>query len=195
MTLQRRTLEVVDFEDRDGAKTQAIRVNNISPLDWLATRSKDKLDPHQFEAGKRARIDFSRARSASIRVAVVSSQALYRTTGMMRDAKEWSGRGQASSGPRDATGVSDARLDAVRRLGQLLDRIGSVSFFQIEQVVVLELSLSEVSERTGEDQRYVSRRFREALDGAASFYKLAPRGYVNHPGHDGLKPISRALSE
>jgi hypothetical protein len=195
LAISGRTLEVVDFEDADGVKTTAIRVNNIAPLDWLATRSKDKLDPHQFEAGKRARGDFARARSSSIRIVEASSQALYRTAEMMRDQKDWSGRGQASAQPRNASGASDARLDAVRRLGQLLDRIGSVSFFLIEQVVVFELSLAEVSTRTGEDQRYVSRRFREALDNAAAFYQLAPKGYVAHPGHDGLKPISRALTE
>jgi hypothetical protein len=165
---------------KKGDTIAAVRVNNISPLQWLSTRNRDPLEPHQIEAGRRAEQDFMRARGQQVRVADVASAALYRTHQMMQDAKTWTGRGAAKvhRGNPDA----DYRIDAVRRLGAMQDHVGAVSFKLLSMVIGAEMSLAAVAEATGEDPKFIGRRFREALDDAASFYSLAPRGHVSHPG-------------
>ncbi len=179
----RREYRPADVTAPDGSTATVARVQNTSPLEWLASRSRDPLQPYQLETGRLVVRDFHRARQSSIRVANVSAGALYRTADMMKQSKDWDGRGAASKQPR-AYGVSDARLDAIRRLGSLLAHVGAVSFHLLERVLSDEVGLAALTAELGEDQKYVSRRFREALDSAASFYQLAPKGYVSHPGRE-----------
>lgn len=173
----RREYSPIEFIEPDGTKTTTVRVNNITPLIWLAERCRDKLEPHQAEAGRKAEQDFHRARSASLKVADVSAQALYRTAGMMRDTKTWEGRSGASGEQRAYT-QSMGRLDAIKRLGALMQSVGPVSFFFLEAVIANETGLADLAKRVAEDQKYVSARFREALDAAAKHYGLLSRNYV-----------------
>ena len=183
LALAGRTYRPEEIAQADGSKATVARVQNMDPLQWLISRSRDPLQPHQAEAARRAQKDFARARSSSVKVAGASAQALYRTADAMNAAKEWTGRSTGSAQPRSFT-VSDHRLDAIRRLGQMMEHVGAVSFHLLSRVLGDDVGLTALSEELGEDQKYVSRRLREALDQAASFYSIAPKGYASHPGRD-----------
>ena len=176
----------------DGTKANFARVQNMDPLQRLISRSRDPLQPHQAEAARRAQKDFSRARQSNLKVADASAQAFYRTADMMKAGKEWTGRNASSSQPRTFA-VADHRLDAIRRLGQMMENVGAVSFHLLSRVLGDEIELAALSDEFGEDQKYVSRRLREALDQAASFYSIAPKGHASHPGRNDAQ-ITQAMN-
>jgi hypothetical protein len=70
--------------------------------------------------------------------------------------------------------LGDSRLDAMARIGRLQDEVSKISFWLLEQVIGTERTLKQVAELLGEDQRYVGRRFREALWDAAGHYRMVP---------------------
>lgn len=78
--------------------------------------------------------------------------------------------------PTTFSGMSDSRLDAQARLGDLAEDISNLSFWMLEQIVHLERKYSEVASSLREDERYVSARFREALTDAAAHYRMCSPG-------------------
>lgn len=176
-----REFRPVEVQADDGTGAMVARVQNVSPLDWLAKRARDPLQPFQLEAGRLVERDFARARSGGIRGSSTSwaAAALYATHEAMQ-ANE-SGRGFARRAGASYS-VADHRLDAIRKLGQLHDAVGAVSFHLLSRFIGDEIGIGDLARECGEDEKFIGRRLREALDDAAAFYSLALRGYAPHPG-------------
>lgn len=139
---------VVDDPIEAGAKLTA-RVNLAEhPLEWMAARGR--IDPVQYEAGRRFRVLFERAEIGGAR-------------GI--DPGKVKVDGGGAGDPLDA-GVAEA----IGMLGRIANGVGNVSYRLLHQVAGAGKTLTEVAAgwpMAGAMQlrcAYVGERFREALD-------------------------------
>lgn len=140
------------------------------PLEFMRYQSKDPLEEWEYLAGQRFRQDFEIAHRSGSTTVDYSRGAMF-DTDMARAnrAAGYEGRGYAS--PTSAVDVSQARIDAMSRRGSFAKHNKTSAWF-LEAVIGFELWPKECATFLGEDVRYVSRRFREALHDAAGFYRI-----------------------
>ena len=157
-------------------------VRNVSqtPLDYLYFQSRDRLEYWEWIAGKRFEYDWQRARTdAPVTVSLdgLMLAKVARPTAEQRRRERLNPttfRPAAGRRVRSTPELGDSRLDAMARIGRLQDEVSKISFWLLEQVIGTERTLKQVAELLGEDQRYVGRRFREALWDAAGHYRMVP---------------------
>jgi hypothetical protein len=162
------------------APLQRIGFDGRAPLDYLYFQSRDRLEYWEWIAGKRFEYDWQRARTdAPVTVSLdgLMLAKVARPTAEQRRRERLNPttfRPAAGRRVRSKPELGDSRLDAMARIGRLQDEVSKISFWLLEQVIGTERTLKQVAELLGEDQRYVGRRFREALWDAAGHYRMVP---------------------
>lgn len=155
-----------------GIERQPI-TSKMAPLEFLHFQARTPIALYQYIAGVLFRTDFEMSRVGSSGVIDASRLAMFAVDGIDKERSEYHGKG-AKRMVRVAN-VSDRRLDALKRLGAIAAKISDLSYWMLEKVVGDERPISEVAKIMRADERYAGPRFREALDEAAKYYRLAPR--------------------
>lgn len=154
------------------------RNTSATPLDYLYFQARDPLAFWEWVAGRRFEYDWQRAHTDAPMTVSLDGLMLSKVQRPTAEERRRERIRPATFRPsvgrrvRSKPELGDSRLDALARIGRLQDEISKISFWLLEQVIGYERTLKQVGELLSEDQRYVGRRFREALWEAASFYKL-----------------------
>jgi hypothetical protein len=170
-------VRVPDIARPDDPGEPALRVVS-APLEWMFYRAPKPIEIWQYQAGVLYRKQHHAAQISPARAVDMSAAALYATAEVMA-AKGAGARANKRYGT-DFT-AADHKIDAVREIGRLMNRISNLSYFLLWRVVGEEYSLSRMAAIMGEDKRYLVTRFREALTEAAAFYRLTTNDRPSRP--------------
>ena len=129
------------------------------PLAWLAGR-KDRagapfITAEQYEAGRRLACEHAKGHATE------------------RITQSWNASGVRGDAPRDRLAVSEAALDARRRVERALDAVGPGLCDVLLAVCCEEVGLETVEKRQGWPQRSAKVVLRLALDRLADHYGIA----------------------
>lgn len=153
---------------------EIIAPHRATPIEFMRLHPNQPLADYQYLAACKFREDFDTAHSMSSGVTNYARGEMYDTDLARADrARGYHGKGASRSA--SAGGHSDARLMAMHRRGAFAG-IYRMSFWLAEAVIGFEIWPKAIADHWGEDQKYVGRRFREALDDLASFYRMHVRG-------------------
>lgn len=155
---QHRELRAASVEVDGTRETVAVNAAE-SPLAWLAGR-RDRtgapmISPQQYEAGRRLAADHARGH------------------GTARVTQSWDASGVRGDAPRDRLAVSEAALDARRRVERALAAVGPGLADVLVAVCCEETGLEAVEKRLGWPARSAKVVLRLALDRLADHYGIA----------------------
>jgi hypothetical protein len=166
--------------DLDGGYL-AMRNTSSSPLDYFYFQSKAGIAWWEWIAGKRFEYDWHIASSGRALTQSLQSLMLARVPKMTRAERKDRRLRPRTFKPRGAkrvkaspTSISDSKLDAMARLGRLMDSVSNVSWWLLVEIVGKERTAKTVALQLGETPDYIGRRFRESLCEAAAHYRLGP---------------------
>jgi hypothetical protein len=176
---QPRSIEELPHPDEP--KAWARRNTSASPLEYLRWQSKAPLADWEYLTGKRFEHDWA--------IAYHNGQLTMPLERVMQIRREHEPRRRPGQAPRVVTfkprfakrqargpieAMSDARIDALARLGILMACVSNVTFFMLREVIGHERWLKDVAAQMGVSQEYAAQRFREALCDAALHYADEP---------------------
>jgi hypothetical protein len=169
-----RAVEMLDPDQRPGQGEIVMR-SMKSPLEYMFYQSQAPIERFQYLAGLKFRVDYSMAMPSSSGVVNYDSMAemaIEESAKALREFNEKTFRQSYAKTQFDFNGPNDSRIDAMDRLGALAAEISDVGFYMLKRVVGEEYQIKDVASFLGEDRRYVSKRFHEALTEAAAHYRL-----------------------
>lgn len=158
------------------AKLTVTRNTLSSPLDYLFFQAKAPLEKWEWLAGKRFEFDYHVAHRSGPLTVSLERLVMAKIEPQKRDALQTFKPRRPRRPRRGPPNVSDARLDALARLGRLAAGISKISCYLLEQIVGRERWIKDVAGELRTSPEYVSQRFREALWDAADHYANRERG-------------------
>lgn len=146
------------------------------PLEFMRFQSKDCLEEWEYLAGQRWRGDFDAAnRSGGMSVDPTRGDMFDTDAARKHRAAGYYGKGASRN--HTAVDITSSRIDAMHRRGEFAKREPR-SAWLLDAVVGFEIWPKDIATMWGQDVRYVGPRFREALQDAASFYRIAYKAMV-----------------
>jgi hypothetical protein len=151
------------------AGIEIVAPHRQSPVDGLRANHRNPLLDWEWLAAQRFRVDFDIAHTAGGTVNYERMGMFDTDLARKHRAAGYSGKG--ASRVASASGLADARLDAMQRRGAFAAQ-NRMSFWLAEAIVGFELWPKDVARVLKENPDYVGRRFREALHDLAGFYRM-----------------------
>lgn len=150
------------------------RATHTSPLEAMYSYAKRPLEEFQYLAGCRFRVDWHLSRLSPLGAIDYAQAATYAVDDVLKAKGAIEGP-KLSKVLRTVRNPSDSKLDAIKRLGDLFNHIGGVSYYLADKVIGEERSVTQIARVMGKNERYMNERFRECLDDLAGHYKLCAR--------------------
>lgn len=140
------------------------------PLE-AAMASKNPIHDHQYLAGCRFRLDWHHSQISPLSAIDYTAHAVFVTEWMLS-------HGISLDGPklakvlRSTSAIADYKIEAMKRMGDACDYIGTTSAFIATKVLCEDYRIPELAEMLEVDRRYATQRFKETLDDLARYYGM-----------------------